>query len=926
MKSFVHSGGVPRPKRATGNRCHTRVKRWIGLSSSRWQVKPPQAHENLAAKPHLFTNALRTTHSTSLYEKVLYCRDGASKGAALLIILAMVVLLAGMALAYFSRTTTDRQLAQSSYNDSSSDLLARSVLDIVVGSLKQELLNAGAVTRSNIQPQRSGDNASIPNLIRRSVYPDNIRLPGVSSLASAISSGPVDPTNPQRGEITSARWNSHYLIPPGVSFAPPDWVLATPQGPAIAPPPANVIGRYAFAVYDEGGLLDMNLAGFPAWPDNTGCAAPSPTPWLVNIGRKGIVTFADLTALGSFTQPQIDKIVGWRNYATTQQPGSFLPSGNPDFTASCRRPDNYGSYLLYFGDPPFAIESVADLLAASTYPFTSVATQTYPAAAPNITPRTDQAFMNRQQLLKLQSSLGFSQNVLQYMGTFSRERNRAAPDWPHLIEPGEATVLSEGRFNLNNLGLVLPNPCDPTLSVCTVSKGKKKGWQTGKNRNHLIGTVPEIVELFGLFWVKAVVIDTTLKVPGHWTYIYHTGPNPPGDPDPNPNSIICFREGSQQKDFFQILHYALNVGRDQTDRCGGAGEKARTFGIGASLIDQYDSGATCDNTDITGCDLDLSVGSKYRTHTTVIRYGQGAGSSTFAFGMEPNYSVDNANGDDPLNIGGSHPHRPCGGQGGDCAPQGELPAPNPVASTQVISHAFSNVGELGYGIDTSNSAVPPLKFWDSTSNPPSQYPFQDAPVLDFFSYNPISSAYPRAGIVNLYTKNIPVIAAMLKSALKNDRLVSPSTSDLVSQVEATAAATAIVNETQRVLAGTAVPVPAIPQLDLTRAIAGRLANVGANAAGWTSDEQKGTIARALAEMGQTRTWNLFIDVIAQTGKYKPNAPDLTAGNFVVEGEKRYWLHIALGRDLIQSDGTPCPPGGTGCQVDVLGSQLEEVAE
>ena len=49
-------------------------------------------------------------------------------------------------------------------------------------------------------------------------------------------------------------------------------------------------------------------------------------------------------------------------------------------------------------------------------------------------------------------------------------------------------------------------------------------------------------------------------------------------------------------------------------------------------------------------------------------------------------------------------------------------------------------------------------------------------------------------------------------------------------------------------------------------------------------------------------------------------------DFAVKGEKRYWLHIALGRDLIQADGTPCAPGQSGCQVDVLGTQLEEVTE
>jgi hypothetical protein len=55
----------------------------------------------------------------------------------------------------------------------------------------------------------------------------------------------------------------------------------------------------------------------------------------------------------------------------------------------------------------------------------------------------------------------------------------------------------------------------------------------------------------------------------------------------------------------------------------------------------------------------------------------------------------------------------------------------------------------------------------------------------------------------------------------------------------------------------------------------------------------------------------MIDVIAQTGKYAPGTPDLTdPAKFIVEGEKRYWLHIALDRD----DGT------------VLGTQLEEVIE
>src|SRR6266404_406913 len=156
----------------------------------------------------------------------------ARKGAALLIVLAFVVLLTGVVLAYFSRTTTDRQLAQSSFNDTDADLLARSALDIVVGDFKQEIVsgstNIGAggapfyspAPAANVLPQRSGNplfalpeypNDPIPNLIRRSVYPDVIPLPGIASRASAVNSATDISANGR--SVGLAKWNSHYLIP-----------------------------------------------------------------------------------------------------------------------------------------------------------------------------------------------------------------------------------------------------------------------------------------------------------------------------------------------------------------------------------------------------------------------------------------------------------------------------------------------------------------------------------------------------------------------------------------------------------------------------------------------------------------------------------------------------------------------------------------
>ena len=65
-------------------------------------------------------------------------RRSSDKAAALIIVLAFVVLLTGVALAYFSRTTTERQLAHSSYNDTLADLLARTAVDTIVGDLRRE--------------------------------------------------------------------------------------------------------------------------------------------------------------------------------------------------------------------------------------------------------------------------------------------------------------------------------------------------------------------------------------------------------------------------------------------------------------------------------------------------------------------------------------------------------------------------------------------------------------------------------------------------------------------------------------------------------------------------------------------------------------------------------------------------------------------
>jgi len=54
------------------------------------------------------------------------------------------------------------------------------------------------------------------------------------------------------------------------------------------------------------------------------------------------------------------------------------------------------------------------------------------------------------------------------------------------------------------------------------------------------------------------------------------------------------------------------------------------------------------------------------------------------------------------------------------------------------------------------------------------------------------------------------------------------------------------------------------------------------------------VARTVSSVAQTRVWNLVIDVVAQSGHFKPNAGNLQ-NDFIVEGEQHYWVHVAIDR-------------------------------
>ncbi|MBV9008139.1 MAG: hypothetical protein JO354_03085 [Verrucomicrobia bacterium] len=196
------------------------------------------------------------------------------------------------------------------------------------------------------------------------------------------------------------------------------------------------------------------------------------------------------------------------------------------------------------------------------------------------------------------------------------------------------------------------------------------------------------------------------------------------------------------------------------------------------------------------------------------------------------------------------------------------PAPPPPPGAVVINRAFHTVGEFGYAYKTS---VATLNFYTVAPN--------DGAVLDLFTVTP-ATVY--SGVINLNTRNYPALAAALNGALRRE-----GSSAKVNGPNSTKAATDFANA--------AALLQALGRQDIPRLTA----SVTHSALG-NSEEEQELVARSLGEITQVRTWNLMIDVIAQSGRYPPNAgsgPNTSnpLANFVVEGEKRYWLHIAIDR-------------------------------
>lgn len=608
----------------------------------------------------------------------------ARRGSALVIVLAFVLLLTGLIVAFLFKSTSNTMVSAASANNTRADLFGQGAIDTIIGDLKQEIANATCSTSSTAGNSTLYIPTSNQYMVPTVVLPAGMTTTTFPNVLKESVSGtpfsPGDTTNTSKGRasgaltttyslnnraVTANRWNKPLLMPknnnaqsyaldPTTGFVAPNWILVARDGsnptaatwnanleaiPANATLTTPVIGRFAYIVYNEGGLLDANVAGSPV------ITAGTPPTYSSYAANKNAEAYADLTQLPGFAalsttdqQKYINTLVGWRNFASAGGTSGGVSGQYPTYAFG-------GAYATTPNTTPYPFD-LSMLL--NTTGFMRTAT----SALDVNTNASDRQFMTRQQLIQFMQGIDTSskakianiQTALQYLGTFSRDINQPSllHSPPNLTRPPVLALASGGndqsgtndtdpvngdnpsvlnvrvataytrndgtpanvgdplvkRFPLSNIAWItylgpsaLRNYSSPTYTADSTS-GDSDIYTLentyGVTQQMLKqGTAAQILNWFGLTWTGS------LTAGGYWTYTHAKSTG-------GINTLAQVAALGRDPDFFELLKAAITVGalgKGTTANSGGSDATAvqntrdttvdyQIMQIGANIISQ----------------------------------------------------------------------------------------------------------------------------------------------------------------------------------------------------------------------------------------------------------------------------------------------------------------------------------------------------
>jgi hypothetical protein len=229
----------------------------------------------------------------------------------------------------------------------------------------------------------------------------------------------------------------------------------------------------------------------------------------------------------------------------------------------------------------------------------------------------------------------------------------------------------------------------------------------------------------------------------------------------------------------------------------------------------------------------------------------------------------------------------------------------------ILNRPLRNVAELGYAF--RDLPWKTLDFFTDKS--------ADAGLLDVFTINDGAALFDGsgnflsmgplpsmvAGNINLNTGQAAVLQSVLAGAILDE--LNPTTTGIISGTGTSATSAPVI--AKNITTETSMPTPTATPTPcplsnrselLTRpGLLNYIFPVPASGAAHDQrvKSRREALVRAVSSVSQTRTWNLLIDVIAQSGRYPPNVTQnpnpADLPKFVVEGEQRYWVHVAIDR-------------------------------
>ena len=528
------------------------------------------------------------------------------RSSALVITLAALVLISALLLVFLNQSALNRQISFSSAGQYRADLLAHTALDTITGDLRTEIAaGSTAYTSNNISIYIPITNFTVvpcqvanqgfANLVKQSTSTSNFWT-GIyynSSIFNPIRSAANNSTTNTAAsgrDIQINQWNEPGLLGdpgsgtiaavPNTYTTPPDWVMVTRQGPVthaaglptVGPGTGTlsdkssgngnyVIGRYAYTIYNEGGLLDVNIAGYPSNVSGTDFTT-----------KRGLLPQVDLANIpGINNDANADALVQWRNQNTAASATS------------------YTNYFL-----------------TATNGFMTVAAG-------------DQAFVSRRDLINYMraNTNTIATSSLQYLSTFTRELN--APSYtpnsnrPRVQSGNFATGLDD-QYNPSLINLRVTQSFTRNVSDGTTSQIGEPliKYRFPLSRLNWVGyagpngaSATQIYNSFGLKW------SPTSATTGFWVYNH-------GDP----NRILKLSEvavgtvdtadGPREPDFFELLQAGILVGSLGKTGCIDYSDVSsydsvvyfQIIQIGANIIDQYDSDSYPTRISFGGIEID----------------------------------------------------------------------------------------------------------------------------------------------------------------------------------------------------------------------------------------------------------------------------------------------------------------------------------